>query len=840
MNEHLTNINTFPELIDFAAQKYGEQTVMQIRRRVKIEKVNYSQLPHLVKQTITYLKQQGLRSEDKVLIWGLNCPEYVVLLLACFSSGIVPVPIDFRTKEDVIGKIIKQTQPKLLATSLFLDPTNLKKQVPKTITIEGLFEAISELKESDYHADLPELSEILYTSGTTGIPKGVMIDQRQVVAISKYALAYIPQLKQYQTLSILPLSHVLEQIIGTAVAILLGSKTTYLTRINSVKMVQAMAEFKPSYLVVVPQLLSVFWNKIELTAKQAGKFDLLLKMNKLASHLPRFLQKRLFKKVHATFGGNIKFLACSGAPLSGLLAERFSNMGFNLIEVYGATEVLAVTINNTSKIVNTVGKPLPIIEVKTAADGEILIKGPFTTAGYFKNPQKNKEAFTDGWYHTGDIGDVGKDNYLRIKGRDSFKLVLQNGENIYVEDLETIINQHPQVKDSCVVGLDDSGADKIHALIIRKQDAILSTQAIIEEINSGLSSKQQILSFEDWLEEDFPRTHTLKIDRKRLKQMLQHETNAETQATPEQSSQTSILEIIAHLSKKDIKQIKPTQSLTSDLGMDSLARAELTAMIEDQLGVVIDNLQINETTTVQDVQQLAQTSSKAPPDHLVTRNQYTRMKDILRIFIFKLFIFPLHALLVPKKVTNPAALKAIPQQAIIAFNHPGWLDFFTVMRSLGIRSTRAVGLASHEFWASKPLAKVLELGGSFPIDQTGNNLLRQLQILDELSQEDRLILIAPQGTMQRGEQQDPFKTGVAVIAQELDLPVINIKLENYEKILPPPPEAVKAMTKLDWLKTFIPKSRTTVKVTVGEALYSEIDESPAAFTKRIETEFKKL
>ncbi|MCA9383129.1 AMP-binding protein, partial [Candidatus Dojkabacteria bacterium] len=406
--KRLESVTTFRELIELVADEYGDRVAMQIRRRIRNEQYKYKDLPLIVNKISNFLEKQGIGRDERIFVWGLNCPEYVLLLLAIFASRRVAVPIDFRTNNDTIEKIVEQTKPKAAFVSMLVDNKFVKSKFQKVFHLEELMDLV-EQESPEYKipkakkGEDEKYCEILYTSGTTGVPKGVVMKETNIIEMAKVAQNHIPKLKDYRTISMLPLSHVFEQILGTAVALSLGSSTTYLTRTNSAKMKKAMQDVKPTYMVFVPQLLSLFWQRIEQTAKSEGKMELIEKMMSLSAKLPNPIRKKIFKKVHANFGGSIEFIAVSGAPLNPDLAQKYVDMGFRILEVYGATEILASNINDSKKYgLGHVGPAVETVDMKLDENKEIWIKSPYTTPGYFENPEKNAETFKDGWYKTGD------------------------------------------------------------------------------------------------------------------------------------------------------------------------------------------------------------------------------------------------------------------------------------------------------------------------------------------------------------------------------------------------------------------------------------------------------
>jgi long-chain acyl-CoA synthetase len=842
-NQPMAETKSIHNFVKTISKKYSDKTAFQIRRRVIREKVTYKDLPLRIEKIVTFLETNKIKKGDKVLIWGLNCPEYATLLLALFSSGRVAIPLDFRTSEEVTKKILEQTSPKIAFVSRFQNTKFLEKEIKDIFFLEDLFELIQPLKAKTYseEKDIKKLAEIVYTSGTTGIPKGVMITQENILENMEATLACVPTLSEFRTVSILPLSHVLEQVVGLLVALNAGAEITYLPRINSLKLKNAMSEVKPTYLIFVPQMLNLFWSRIETQAKSEGKFETLMSLLKIAKFLPQITQRKLFKKIHQQFGGKLEFIIFGGAPLNYEFAQIFQTMGFNIFEGYGATEVTAVAVVNTNqKTLGTVGTPVKGVEMKLDSEGQILLKSKCVSLGYYKNPGKTREAFRDGWYHTGDIGKIDRNGNLTIIGRDTFKIVLSNGEKVYPEDLEKKINSSPQVKDSCVVGIKDGTADQIHAVLLLKdpKDEKHLTD-LISDINSHLESKQQILSYSAWKNEDFPRTHTLKIDRRKVQNIIGENIKSSTHKETELPlhSTLDLLGILEHVTNVERNKIKRSDILATNLKMDSLARAELTALIEEHLGIVVDEFAIDEKTTVGDLQKSLDTGSKSLNKQKYNTWQYTTAGKFIRQAVCNLLIYPVHGFFARIEIDNPKNLKELTPRTLIVFNHAGLFDGACVMRILGQNASSLVTPSYSGFWKKKFLSKFLETTvGGIPVDQSGKNLLPMLQVASDLLDQGAILMLAPQGRLQRNGVDEEFQSGVGFFSRELNIPVVIVKLVDYEKVWPAPKIDVEHME----IHEYFPKKVGTVHIKISKKIYPRKTQSALELTKTIQKEFYRL
>lgn len=275
-------------------------------------------------------------------------------------------------------------------------------------------------------------------------------------------------------------------------------------------------------MVIVPQALQLFLNGIERQVRLLKKEQQWETLHRIAAHLPFRLRPLLFQQVHKRFGGHFHFFVSGGAYLPPRLQERWETMGFRVMQGYGATEcgpVVSVTPYH-EHIFNSIGKPLPGEEVRIAEDGELLVKGPNVALGYWKNPEATAAAFQDGWYHTGDLGFMDEKGNLYLKGRKKNLIVLANGLNVYPEDIENMLLTDPAVKDAVVIGLMEGDQGPIvHAVLLMSDPS--KAKAVIQQANKQLAPHQHVRGFTIWPEDDFPRTHSLKVKRPEVLNKLQ-------------------------------------------------------------------------------------------------------------------------------------------------------------------------------------------------------------------------------------------------------------------------------------------------------------------------------
>ena len=498
-----------------ALDQYAERPALALRDADPELRWTYRDLLEQVELVARGLVQRGLRCGDRLLIWGLNRPQWAATFLACARLGVVAVPLDYRSASDLIERIAARTEPKLLIADAEL-LQRLEVEVAPTVVMDELFapSGAAGLPPAPRPGGGPDdLVEILFTSGTTGEPKGVEVTNRNLLANAEAVAQALEIHPHYRLISILPLSHCFEQI-GLIAALGGGASITYLHHLRPASILEALKEERATAMLAVPQVLDLFLSGIEREVRRAGKerqWDLL---HAVAARLPFGLRRRLFRQLHERFGGQFEFFAVGGAPLDPDLARRWENTGIKVLQGYGLTEATpVVTLTRLEdRAIGTVGWPMPGIELTIAQDGEVLIRGPQLTPGYWRDPKATAAAFVDGWYHSGDLGEIDAQGRLTLRGRKKNMIPLANGLNVYPEDVEAVLRLHPAIKDSVVVGLQRGRADvDVHAVLVTEHPE--QADEAIRSANRRLSGHQQIRGYTIWPEEDFPRTLTMKARR---------------------------------------------------------------------------------------------------------------------------------------------------------------------------------------------------------------------------------------------------------------------------------------------------------------------------------------
>ena len=473
--------------------------------------LTYRSLKERAEKFAGYLQNLHIEKNDCLLIWSASRSDWMVAYLGTLLLGAIVVPLDISTKEDLLLRIAQTTDAKFLITTQKLF-AGLKQTSLPLIDLDALPQAsIDRTKLAEVHED--DLAEIVFTSGTTGQPKGVMLSHHNIASNATTAVTVVNIRAADRALSILPLSHMFEMTIELAL-IHSGASIVYARSLAPERLLQLLSTQHVTCSVLVPQALQLFLSGIDREVRRQKKEQQFKQLLNIAAHLPFAWRRYLFGSVHKRFGGHFRFFVSGGAYLPLQLAERWENMGFRVLQGYGATEcspIISATPYH-EHILDSVGKPLKNVEVRIASDKEILVRGPNVALGYWKNPDATTASFKDNWYYTGDLGYIDEKKNVYLKGRKKNLIVLANGLNVYPEDIENILQANQFIKDAAVFGLmKQNHGPEVHAVLL--MDDASKAKTVIQQTNKQLASHQQIRGFTVWPETDFPRTHTLKVKR---------------------------------------------------------------------------------------------------------------------------------------------------------------------------------------------------------------------------------------------------------------------------------------------------------------------------------------
>ncbi len=661
---------TFYQRFQESARKFPDNIALEIQRHDAVERVTFAELTRMSESVANWLSTRVPR-DARVAILAANHPRWVAAYLGIVAAGRTAVPLDTTFHAGQVKKLLIDSG----ASLLFCDAKHLPVAVE---AVAGLNAGLVMTSAADEQNSAPtkisatiladldsmfaggpagfepvdpaesDLAALLYTSGTTADPKGVMLTHANLVGEANSVFSVIKIDSTDALLGILPMFHVLAQMANLFLPLFNGARVVYLETLNTTELLRALQERDITTFCVVPQFYYLIHEKIFKELNKRGKFTLrlvrsLMAVNRGLRRVGVNAGKLFFGKIHATFGARMRYLVTGGSRFDPAIARDFYSFGIDVLNAYGLTETTGgAFVNPPGHIVfGSVGPPLPgveakIVDPKPAEEGatpvgEIAIRGAIVMKGYWNRPEATAEALREGWLYTGDLGYFDSGGNLFITGRRKEVIVLANGKNVYPEEVEAHYLQAPYVKEICVMALEarpgDPTSERLHAVVVpnfellRERKIVNAKEVIrvdIEALSHKIASTKRIGSYDIW-QEELPRTTTRKLKRfqieekvRELKQDsgLDSDIGAEMPLTSLTDGEQSWLEredvkralvIVRESSRNQLGAIRPSHNLELDLGLDSMQRVELLTALEQQLGGEVPESRLVEIYSVRDV-----------------------------------------------------------------------------------------------------------------------------------------------------------------------------------------------------------------------------------------------
>jgi long-chain acyl-CoA synthetase len=832
---HVETVNT---LIQRSIDRFGQQPALIIKPGFRTRTWRYRDLGKQVPRIARALIDAGTSPGDRVAIWAVNRPEWGLGFLAGAHAGLVGVPLDVRTTDDFAGKVVEQTEPKLVLASRQTEEAARRLGLPVILieSLPDLARGAEPLPAADVSDD--DLLLVIFTSGTTGDPKGVMLTHRNVASNARALVDVFPFGPNERLLSVLPLSHMFGLTCDFLAPLAAGKTVVYPVSRQPAVLVKTFREFKITMLLIVPQGLRLLTNAIERKVDATGKRAQFDRLHGIAPRLPRFVRRLLFRPVLAQFGGRLRNFAVGASALEPDLARFWSNMGVAAVQGYGATEMspaISFTRPQRNRI-GTVGEVVPGVDVRIADDGEVLARGPNRFVGYWRNPEATAAAIdADGWYHTGDLGELSADGFLTLRGRKKDMIALPDGQKVYPDDVEAVLVGDDRIRDAAVIGLDgDGGGAKVHAVLLTDDASV--AEAVVRDANARLAGHQQIRGWSVWPEEDFPRTPSMKVKKRLVLAALEQGNGAEPSMSPrvpgEGSQPTAataatavatVAGLIAQVAQVPAAQVLPGSRLETDLGLDSLGRIELLSVIEEELGAFVDDGELDPDVTVSELERLVEGARETRHDEGVFGWPLNPMVRAVGLGIQELLLVPVVWAAYHVRVRGEHHLKGLEGPVIFVPNHHLHTDNMIILTHLPLiwRWRLSIAAAADDIFGN-PLRGLgaAVIGNAFPLAREGA-VRRSLELLGARLDRDFSILIYPEGELTVGGPLKAFKAGVGLVAVEGATPVVPMKVKIH---------------RLSWVDRRGPGTspRGDVEVVFGEPILFPAGTDHVAATTRLE------
>jgi long-chain acyl-CoA synthetase len=825
-------VTTLIDLFRTLEKRRGEFLVYDDGYRVR--RYTYADVTRAARGFAAKLIANGVSKGDKVVLWGENRPEWIACYWGIQLCGAIAVPIDYRSSRDFVDRIrgivgarfvlagddteIADTRDaantRATESTRATEGTDGSDQVWATEGTDGS-DQVWRMADLDWSADAPvpaitisrdDIAQVVFTSGATADPKGVVIRHRNILANTVPVAKEIDKYRKYarpfspiRFLNLLPLSHMFGQSMATNIPPLIDGTVIFMRSFNPHDIVRRVREWRISVIVCVPKILDVLKEhalRVDPTAVDP------------AAGLSIPARWWRYRKIHRMFGMKFWAFIVGAAPLGPALEDYWKRLGFVVIQGYGLTETAPiVTLNHPFKTnTGSVGKPIAGVEVKIADDGEILVRGENVTTGYYeqpgagsREPGAGRTRDDEGWLHTGDIGEKDAEGRLFIRGRKKEMIVTPEGLNVFPDDVERPLNAQAGVVESAVVGTrategSERSDERVHAVL--RLDPGVDAEAIVRNANAQLADHQRIRGYSIWSDGPLPRTEgTKKLKRAAIKAWV------EAGATPAAASHDDPLQgLLAKFAGS--RQLDGGTSIEG-LGLSSLERVELMVALEDQFQTRIDETRFAGAKTLDDLRAVIasapQEAEVAEPVDFPSWNRAWPVRIVRRISQAT-WILPLARIFAWVRVSGVEHLERLEGPVVFASNHQSHFDVPVILMALPgrIRATIAPAMAkeffkAHFFPAEFSRRQVITnrlnyylsafFFNTFPLPQREAGARQTLRYIGEVTGDGFSVLIFPEGVRSDSGEIKAFRGGIGMIGSRLGLPIVPVRIDGVDRVL---------------------------------------------------------
>ncbi|MFN8524349.1 MAG: AMP-binding protein [Chloroflexota bacterium] len=840
------------ELVVERARRYPDAIALGSQQGLAWRTLNSRELLAATDALARELADRGVLEGDRVVLWMPSDWRTPVYHFALWKLGAIVVPFDREMNPEAAARIIDLVEPRLIVAGVSERPAWARTD----LVVEWWEPATtgSEVAASPWSRPSQDLAAIVFTSGTTGNPKGCMITHGNLCSQVNVLSDNIPVDPSCRLASILPLSHLFELTGGLLYPLSRGAAIHYVPSRRGPDILRVFNEQRITHMIAVPQLFTLMGQTLETQLRAKLSPRVFEGMMALADRLPLRARRALFFAVHRKLGGHLVMVASGGAALPPETQRLWERLGVRVVQGYGASEcspVVACGAPDGSTPLGSVGRPIRDVQVRLSADGELQVYGPNVMRGYWKDPERTAEALHDGWYSTGDLATIDPQGNIRLAGRAKELIVLPSGMNVWPGDVEDVLRHHPHVSDAAVILVPGAGGGAtLHAYLLPTAPASrdLDVRTIVAESNGRLALHQRVATASWWPDPDFPRTNTLKVRRHLLPAPEAVHAAAVVDATL--AADDPIGQAIAAVARSGAPG--PQQTL-AELGLDSLMLVELALALEEKTGRAVSDADLRPDMTVAEVREVM---SQAPPlgsDEAVAGPDGGGVPVEQPLWpytwgrVFRWIGFPFDVLfrLAARRISVIGAehLANLPQRVILAGTHHSFADHPLVR--YGLAHSPAHGLDSRlvvAAWAggvarAGVLANYARIAWGIYALHQDRQRDASLRGLARLAERGSAIMIFPQGQHVEPELEaanDPaarFKPGVSVLAQALDAAVVPFGTAGTEDLIPPTVDHHKGIV-IGGVPLAI--TRAPLAIAFGEPMRMEQSESAGAFAARLQ------
>ncbi|HEY3930664.1 MAG TPA: AMP-binding protein [Candidatus Koribacter sp.] len=839
----------------------GRETAYVHRRGYRTERWSYGEVANLAFRLAREIEARAIQKGDRVLLWGESGPEWVAVFLGCALRGVVVVPMDHIASPEFADRVAAEVDPKLALLSRDVRSATGVAAIPTLILEElrGTLAGRSAEPMQPASIAAADTLEIVFTSGTTAEPKGVVLSHGNVISNLAPIAKEIEKYRKYERIfhplrfmNALPLSHVFGQFLGIFIPHLLGATVFFPHTLNPGGLIRTIKKERISVLIAVPRVLQSLKDKVERDLDAQGKLKQFRKKWAAINGKHFFVRWWGMRKIHRLFGWKFWAFISGGAALDAETEEFWRRMSFGVVQGYGLTETTSlISLNHPFAVgKKSIGKVMPGREVKLAADGEILVRGAGVASGYWQGHEVRAVGDAEGWFRTGDLGELDALGNLYFKGRKKHVIVTPAGLNIYPADLEAKLREQPEVRDCVVIGLDRGGNAEPSAVLLL-HDRYADAAVIVARANQSLADFQQMRTWLVWPDEDFPRTPTQKPRVNVIRDVV---TRAH-QAGESPTTGGILNDLIARITGRQTT-LRPDARLEDDLRLSSLDRVELLSAIEDRYQVDLSDSTLNSATTVAELEKLLQAPAPKPiPRPFPRWTQTVAPVRWLRNLVYSVVTWPYTAAMAKPAIVGRDNLAGRRGPLLIVCNHVTYIDVGFVLYALPsrFRFRVAIGMLGERLWAMRagqssghrelnaPMSHspgnvlrrwlnkldyylVVALFNVFPLPQQ-SGIRESFDFAGESADRGFSILVFPEGRRSETGELGEFRSGVGMLAQRLNLPVLPMRIDGLK---------VLGRAKRHWAK------KGEIVVRIGKPLAIDASMSADGITRELREAVKVL
>ncbi len=793
-------------------EAHRQERAYRQRRGYRMESFTYGDVLGMARGFAGKLEARGIVKGDRVMVWGENCAEWVAAFFGCVLAGVIVVPMDDGAAADFAMRAFHQVEARLLVASRRHGHESAAAgHSMATLDLEDMGQMGCERAASPKvvlgHDDT---LQIVFTSGTTAEPKGVVITHGNVLANIGPIEREMRRYRKYERLvhplrflNLLPLSHVFGQFLGLFLPPLLGATVIFQQELKPSEVMNTIRRERVSVLVTVPRVLQSLKQKIVHDVEDHGETESFRRRFQAAEKRHFLRRWWMFRAIRRQFGWKFWAFISGGAALDSETEEFWDRLGYAAIQGYGLTETTSlISVNHPFRLgKGSIGKVLPGREVRLAEDGEILVRGGGVSSGYW---EAGAQTLSDpqGWYRTGDIGALDAAGNLYFKGRKKEVIVTPGGTNVYPDDLEAALRRQPEVKDCVVVGMErDGNAEPCAVVILRGNPKVEKVRVadVVQRANESLAEYQRMRMWVAWPEEDFPRTSTQKPRRNLIRKTAQAQMQALIEKHADSGASSPLADLIAHVTRRPVGALREGASLDADLGLSSLDRVELLSTLEDRYQIDLSEARLGAMRTVGEVERMLRgEAAPAASYHYpawVLRWPVTWLRLLTQYWLMR----PAVALLGWPRIEGREHLLGVNGPLLVISNHVSDVDAGFILTALPPRFRHRLATATggealealrtpgsdRGFFARIYDRAQWSLGVSllnlFPLPREAG-FRRSFAYAGEAVDRGYSVLVFPEGRHTTDGKMNPFRAGVGLLAANLGIPVLPMRIDGLFEV----------------------------------------------------------